>query len=160
MSVKNFGKFPGFEMIGLSIPIMENLFTTNTKEKILTVLKGALIMYILYKFMDEIPTISSQLIGGSGLPRSSEDGLELFKKFAAFARAAQKRVMRGGKKLGSKALDSSQNSARSALDRGKSQKEHNASSKTSLDQVSNEVNSPSLDQVSKENNPSSLDQVE
>lgn len=102
MKVDDFGKFPGLELIGISIPILDNLFKENAKERILTVLKSALVMYLLYKFMDEIPGIIASLIGGTQLPGGGPDAANMMKKFVGFARGVQERATRAAGKLGKK----------------------------------------------------------
>lgn len=72
ININSFGKFPGLEIIGISIPILINVFDGNIKEKVLTLVKAALVMYILCQFMDQIPEMASYLMGGSGL--SGEGG--------------------------------------------------------------------------------------
>ena len=67
ININSFGKFPGLEIIGISIPILINVFDGNIKEKVLTLVKAALVMYILCQFMDQIPEMASYLMGGSGL---------------------------------------------------------------------------------------------
>jgi hypothetical protein len=105
----NFGKFPGFEIIGIALPVAFDLILHDTKAKVLTLLKGTLVMYLMYKFMDEIPGITSALIGGTPLPTSKADGFSMFKKLLGAARGVQKRLARGSKKgvekLGGKARE-------------------------------------------------------
>jgi type IV secretory pathway VirB6-like protein len=115
----DFGKFPGLEMFGLTIPILENLLSGNVKGKILTLLKAALIMFILYKFMDEIPGITSALIGGTKLPTASTDGVAMFKKMMGTAKAIQKRVKRGLQKHGGKAMGAANRKVSDMLNKGK-----------------------------------------
>ena len=97
-----FGSFPGFEIIGVTIPVLINIFESNTKERILTILKAALVMYLIYKFMDEIPGITTALIGGTKLPSSNADGFAMWKKGVGIARGIQKRLARGALKVGKK----------------------------------------------------------
>lgn len=119
----NFGKFPGLELIGITIPIAENLFSNNVKERVLTILKGSLIMYILYKFMDEIPGITSALIGGTKLPSASTDAMAMLKKLSGVARDIQKRLGRGALKLGKKGASKGRDGIKALMNRGKSSDE-------------------------------------
>lgn len=98
INLNSFGKFPGLELFGISIPVLINVLESNAKEKILTLLKAALIMYLLLKFMDEIPNITKDLIGGTALPSSNPDPIKIFKKAMNLAREIQKRGMGAGKK--------------------------------------------------------------
>lgn len=95
ININSFGKFPGLELIGVSIPILLDVLTNNPKAKVLTMLKAFLVMYLLYKFMDEIPGITKALIGGAELPASKTDAMGLFKKVVGFVTEAQKRINRG-----------------------------------------------------------------
>ena len=121
LDFNNFGKFPGLEIIGLSIPILINLLSDHVKERILTLLKGTLVMYLMYKFMDEIPGITSSLIGGTKLPTSNADGLAMFKSTLGLARAIQKRLVRGTKKHGGKLVGKLREGISSRSSKGKSQ---------------------------------------
>jgi type IV secretory pathway VirB6-like protein len=107
MSLDDFGKLPGLEMFGLTIPILMNVFTDNIKMKILTMLKGALVMVLLYKFMDEISGIATKLVGGSQLPQSSASAISMMSSFGSFAAKAAARgkgaINRAGGKMGEKA---------------------------------------------------------
>ena len=99
VNANRFGKFPGLEMFGLTIPILINIFDSNVKERLLTILKGVFIMYILCKFMDEIPEITSQLIGGTKLPSENFSAKNMFTGTAGLLKGIQKRGYRGAKKL-------------------------------------------------------------
>jgi len=104
IDVNDFNKFPGLELFGISVPVLKNLLNSHIKERVLTLLKAALIMYLLYQFMDEIPSITSSLIGGTQLPGTgAKDGaMDMLKKVAGFAAAAQERAVGGVKQLSKK----------------------------------------------------------
>ncbi len=118
-----FGKAPGFELIGIGLPMMKNIFLENGRAKILTVLKAALIIYLLCKFMDEIPQITSALVGG-GLPESKRDAFELFKKAAGLARTIQQRgagaIWKHGRGIARRGAEKMKEVGRIVGDRGKS----------------------------------------
>lgn len=114
INIDDFGSWPGLEWLGISIPIIENIFTGNVKQKILTIIKGVLIMMLLYGFMDEIGGITAQLIGGASLPTAKADPMAMFKKVAGdpkfsltkgmqveggMVNAAERRMTRGSQKL-------------------------------------------------------------
>lgn len=120
INVNDFGKFPGFEIIGVSVPILINLFNSNVKERVLTLLKGALVMYLLYKFMDEIPGITSALIGGTALPPGGPDAVKLFQKMVMITREIQKRAAGAAKKMGGGAGKETKGVLRDLASRGKS----------------------------------------
>ncbi len=124
LNLNQFGKSPGFEMFGVSFPVINNFFdthieggkvkTTFLEVRMLTVLKCALLIFILAKFMDEIPAITSQLIS-SALPTSDSNSKEMFDKTFNLAANVQKRLARatraGASYLGKKAYDGAKSSA-------------------------------------------------
>jgi hypothetical protein len=115
ININSFGKFPGLEILGLEIPILINIFSSHVKERILTLTRGALIMYLLCSFMDEIPNITKTLIGGSMVEQPKISAGELMSKSINMARALQKRAVGGGIKLGKKGANSAKEAARKAL---------------------------------------------
>lgn len=120
IGINSFGKFPGFELLGISIPVLSNILTGDVKGKVITLLKGALVMYLLYKFMDEIPGITSSLIGGTALPASSPSAVEMFNQTAGFLRAIQKRANRAMKKGAIRAGGAATNATNRYGNQGKS----------------------------------------
>ncbi len=123
LEFESFGKLPGFEIIGLSFPIAINLFEKNTKQRILTILKAALMIYLLYKFMDQIPGIASALIGGQPLPGAAPDAAKMFVATAGVLSAMQQRAGRGLKKGAKNQYDKAKKGADEMTDEGKSTKE-------------------------------------
>lgn len=123
IGIDSFGKFPGLEVIGLSIPILINIFDHNAKEKVLTLVKAALVMFLLCKFMDEIPGMTSTLIGSGSSPTApGADSKEMFKAFGKAARTAQKRAIGATKKIGGaagRAGRAGADAARKMMSRGK-----------------------------------------
>lgn len=121
IGINSFGKFPGFELLGISLPVLTNVLTGDVKGKIITLLKGALVMYLLYKFMDEIPGITSSLIGGTALPASgAPTATEMFNKTAGFLAAVQLRANRAMKKGAIKGGTALENAANKLGNQGKS----------------------------------------
>ena len=149
VNLEDFGSWPGLEWLGISIPILENILNGNVKQKILTLLKGALIMILLYGFMDEISGIASQIIGGASLPTSKADPLAMFSKVAGkpgfslsegfsvkggAVNEASKRMSRGSLKLaqaaGSKALSKGKEAMRNMGSQGKQSGGENSSNES------------------------------
>lgn len=120
INVDSFNKFPGLEVIGLSIPILDNILSSNVKERILTLLKGALVMYLLYKFADEIPGITSAIIGGAALPKSDSNAMKMMRKVAGAAKNIQKRGSRAAGKAVEKYKDKIEKGTEKAGNQGKS----------------------------------------
>ena len=112
LNFNEFGKNPGFEMFGIGITVASKLFE-NIEVRLLLVLKCALLMFILAKFMDEIPEITTQLIS-SALPSSESGSKAMLDKTVGIVRGAQKRlarlakaqVMKGAGALGNAARNS------------------------------------------------------
>jgi len=120
INVNSFGTMPGFEVIGISLPVIKILFDTNLKEKIMTIIRGALVMYLLCKFMDEIPGITAALIGGDALPSNKIGGpKDMFKKVAGLVAAAQKRAVRGLRKGSKGGGSKGKGAVRAGGDQGK-----------------------------------------
>jgi type IV secretory pathway VirB6-like protein len=123
INLNDFGKDPGFEIIGIGIPILHDLLKSTAddiKAKLLTILRGFLVMFLLYKFMDEIPGIASSLIGGAKLPGSQADALAMLSSVAGMIRGAQLRGFRGGKKAANSAYNKAKEVARDVGSSGKS----------------------------------------
>ena len=95
-----FGNWPGLELIGITLPFLIEFFTDHVREKILTVAKAVLVMYFLYTFMDEIPEIAEQLLGGARLPSSKANAVDMMKSIGGALKAIQKRANRGAAKIG------------------------------------------------------------
>lgn len=108
VNINDFGKFPGFEIVGVSIPILKNIFTGNVTEKVLTILKAAIVMYILCQFMDQIPGIASYIVGGGGLPSGNgvmQRATGMMNKTIGISAAIQKRARRGTGQFGNAVRD-------------------------------------------------------
>ncbi len=95
VNFNNLGKFPGLEFFGILIPTLIKLFEENPKQRILTIIKGALIVYLIYKFMDEISAINSEIFGTSGALESKRNAMEDFKNIYGGVSAVSKRVVGG-----------------------------------------------------------------
>lgn len=100
LNFDGYGSFPGLHLVGITIPVLINIFDGNVKDKIIALLKGALVMYLLYAFMDQISGISKALIGGSKLPGSDANAAGMLLKAIGKIEAVGKRAARGGAKLG------------------------------------------------------------
>lgn len=111
INVNSFGKFPGFELIGVSIPIITNLFSGDVKAKILTMMKGAFVMFVLCQFMDQIAEIGTDLVGGKGLKSESFNIADMRKKIMKAAQGAQERFAGGLSQLSKATRSNSQKMA-------------------------------------------------
>lgn len=80
IGIDKFKKWPGLSWIGISIPMIDGSIKGDVKKRVLTLIKAALVMALLYFFMDEINGMASQLIGGAELPGSKANPLAMFAK--------------------------------------------------------------------------------
>lgn len=119
INLDDFGTMPGLEMFGLTIPVLMNIFEENVKIKLLTLLKGMMIMYLLWKFMDEIPGMATLLVGGSKLPGDETNPLAMMNKLRGVIEGIQKRAVGGGKRLKNKAQEKLREAVGSAGNMGK-----------------------------------------
>lgn len=103
LDFKNFGTFKVFQAIGISLPILKNLLSENVKQRVLTLLKATIVMYLLYKFMDEIPGITESLVGG-GLGGKQGDAVAMLKQAMSIVSGAATRAARATRKHGGNAL--------------------------------------------------------
>jgi type IV secretory pathway VirB6-like protein len=55
--------FPGLEVLGIGLPMLGSM----NQEKLQSIIKAALIMFIFMKFMDQITGFASKLVGGAEL---------------------------------------------------------------------------------------------
>lgn len=113
-----FGNWPGLELFGITLPFLIDFFTSHVREKILTVAKAVLVMYFLYTFMDEIPAIAEQLLGGAKLPSSKINAADMLKSIGGALKAVQKRGKRGGLKGLEKVNKEASNAVRKILEAG------------------------------------------
>ena len=108
---KSFNSYPGLEVIGVSVIALKNLFSDPTKTtiRLLTIFKGVVVTFLLYKFMDEISGIGEQLSGGTQLPSSKANPFKAFMRIAALTQGFVKRARRGSIKLGQELYKRAQN---------------------------------------------------
>lgn len=86
--------------IGIAIPML----TSMNSEKVYSILKAAILMFIFSAFMDKIYEIAKELVGGASLAPSSNsmDATSIMGKSYGGARAIQKRGARAGLKVANK----------------------------------------------------------
>jgi len=118
ISNKGVGNWPGLELIGITLPFLIDFFSDHVREKILTLFKAVLLMYFLLTFMDEIPEIGSQLLGGATLPKSTIKATEMFSKAVGLMKEIQKRALQGLKKHGGKPASGLRDGVKSMMEAG------------------------------------------
>jgi hypothetical protein len=125
-----FSNWPGLELIGIALPFIVDLFTSDLKQKIITIAKAALVLYFLCKFMDEIPGITDALIGKKVAGGDTMGSKAIFGKALGLAKGIQGRGMglgRKGLKKGLEVASKSKEAIRQAGDKGKSSSSSEAS---------------------------------
>ena len=123
ISSNSFGNWPGLELFGISLPFLIDFFADHTREKILTIAKAVLVMYFLLTFMDEIPGISSQLLGGATLPSSKISAMGMYKKIGGALLAIQERAKRATIKWGAEGAGGAINAVKKVMEAGDKGKE-------------------------------------
>lgn len=98
---QDYNKINTLEIIGISLPSIVDLFTDHVKEKILTIMKAAFVMYVLCSFVDQIPGITEALIGGTPLPSGKlSNAMAMMKSVSGVAEDIRGRTTRGLAKYG------------------------------------------------------------
>jgi type IV secretory pathway VirB6-like protein len=99
--ILNFAKFKNFnglEVFDLAIPVLDSL----NKEKINTLFRAAVIMFVLLKFLDKITSVAKKLVGGAELDATST--LDLKGKIESVTRGLQTRALNATKRLATKQI--------------------------------------------------------
>lgn len=114
LSNDKFGKIPILEPLGIALPLLKDFFTENGREKILTMTKAALVLYILVGFMAQIPAISQTIMGGESMPTGSPlpiklDPRNMARKLGGAMAAMQERGMGLARKAGGAAKSAAGN---------------------------------------------------
>lgn len=104
LSDNQFGNLPVLAPLGVALPILTDFFSSSGIQKILTITKAALLIYILSQFMDEIPGIASGIVGGSAMKSNIQNPLDMAKKLKAAMEFVQKRGAGAARKHGGKAM--------------------------------------------------------
>ena len=98
LKLEKYQKYTGLEVFDLGFPILKSI----TKEKINTLTKAAIIMFVFLKFLDTITTVAKKLVGGAELKaKPSSDIQNQLKKVA---KGVQKRALNTTKKLATKTI--------------------------------------------------------
>ena len=98
LDLGKYKNFTGLEVFDLAIPVL----TSMTKEKVNTLTKAAIIMFVFLKFLDTITSVAKKLVGGAEL--KAESTSEIQNQLKKIARGVQKRVLNTTKKLVTKTL--------------------------------------------------------
>ena len=131
ISLSGVGNWPGLSLIGITLPFLLDFFLDHVREKIITLFKAVLLVYFLTSFMDEIPEIGSQLLGGATLPSSKANAMSMLKGGIGIMQQIQKRALRTMSKQGGKAAGGARNAINKILEAGNKGKSGGPSEKGS-----------------------------
>jgi hypothetical protein len=81
----------GLEIIGIGIPFLTDMNPT----KLNTIIKGAILMFIFYSFMEKISTFAQKLVGGSTIQGWAPSVGKMASKTFSVARGVQERIVGG-----------------------------------------------------------------
>jgi type IV secretory pathway VirB6-like protein len=115
--------YNGFEALGVGLPILGSM----NASKLITIIKGALLMYIFSTFMDKIAEVAASLVGGSQIKDSSWSNSfkphEMAMKAGSALQGVQSRGMAATRAAAGSALRKGGELAGKAANRGKSKVE-------------------------------------
>lgn len=98
LQLDKYKNYSGLEVFDLAIPVLMSM----TKEKINTLTRAAIIMFVFLKFLDTITTVAKKLVGGAELKADSTTNIQnLLKKVA---KGVQKRALNTTKRAATKVL--------------------------------------------------------
>ncbi|MFT6106094.1 MAG: type IV secretory pathway VirB6-like protein [Rickettsiales bacterium] len=121
MNNGNIKSNPALAPFGIGLAMLNDLVFSGDagRQKILTMIKSVIIVYILAGFLEEIPALAAQIIGGNAISKTGFLGNQgATRKGYGAVRGAQKRAARGANKLGgavSRTGKSANNSPRGEL---------------------------------------------
>lgn len=116
--------YNGLEALGIGLPMLASV----NGEKLMTLAKAALIMFVFSKFMDKINTLASELTGGTTISTGWENSAspsKMAQEMYSKLRGAQQRGMRGSKKAVRAGVDAAKGSKESKKE-GSSDKSESA----------------------------------
>ncbi len=88
--------FHGLEVLGIGLPVLASM----TKEKLATITKAALLMFIFLKFLDQISKFAAELVGGAQLSSDIAGAGKMASRVMKGLQEIQKRGMGALKKHG------------------------------------------------------------
>jgi type IV secretory pathway VirB6-like protein len=114
MNLQNdkFGEIPILEPLGIALPLIKNFFSEDGRQRILTMMKAALVIFILVRFMAEIPTMAVNIIGGESPPA----GTMPFKNMTGKIKSGLKGMTERGRGASRKAGGAAKSTAQKAKD--------------------------------------------
>lgn len=98
LQLDRYKSYSGLEVFDLAIPVLMSM----TKEKINTLTRAAIIMFVFLKFLDTITTVAKKLVGGAELKADSTSNIQnVLKKVA---KGVQTRALNATKMLATKTI--------------------------------------------------------
>jgi type IV secretory pathway VirB6-like protein len=91
---QTFKKYTGLEIFNIALPVLTNL----TKEKISTIIRAAIILFIFYQFLDKITFVARKLVGGVEL--KPDDMPDIKSKLQKFTKGVQTRALNTARRFG------------------------------------------------------------
>lgn len=88
--------FPGLEILGIGLPMLNDMNETKLK----AIINGAMLMFIFMKFMDQISAFATKLVGGAQLDSNWGSATQMVSESYGALRGLQKRGMGALKKHG------------------------------------------------------------
>ncbi len=88
--IANFKTFTGFEAIGIGLPVL----TSMNQERLNSLIRAALLMFIFSSFMDQISMLAQKLVGGSQLKSNTPGSIDIAKKAYGVGEGIRKRGTR------------------------------------------------------------------
>lgn len=92
----SFKKYTGLEIFGIALPVLTNL----NRDKINTIIRAAIILFIFYQFLDKITFVARKLVGGADL--KPDDIPDIKSKVQKFTKGVQKRALNATQKFATK----------------------------------------------------------
>lgn len=86
--------------LGIGLPVLFNM----NSEKLATITKGAMLMFILSQFLDKILMLTKNILGGNMFTSDSKGGMAALGKAFGVAKAVQSRGKNATQKWGGKAI--------------------------------------------------------
>ncbi len=84
--------------LGIGLPVLFNM----NPEKLATITKGAMLMFIFSKFLDQVLSLTKNIVGGNTLSSGAKGGLEALGKAYGITKAIQSRGKNATQKWGGK----------------------------------------------------------
>jgi type IV secretion system protein VirB6 len=96
LNLAKYKNYTGLELFDLALPVLTSL----NKEKINTLSRAAIVMFVFLKFLDKITTVAKKLVGGVELKDDSTSNLQ--NQFKKVAKGVQTRALNATARIATK----------------------------------------------------------